>query len=97
MKRSTITVIIVVIVLLLIGIAIYTYIQSKKQVVSLPPPTNGGTTTSGNIVDTIIDLWNTIFKKKPALPPYVQVAPIGADGCDANGFNVIGVRCFGAF
>lgn len=87
----TLVIIVVIVVVLLIGFGIYAYIQGSKQVappVVLPPTT----TTTDNIFTVLSDLISKIFGKK-TLPPYVQVPPIDENGCDANGFNKIGISC----
>lgn len=93
MKNSTIVIIVVVVLVLLIGIGVYVaYANAKAPVVVTPTPLPAQNANSG-LLTTVFDLIKGLFNKKETLPPYVQVPPIDSDGCDANGFNKIGIHC----
>lgn len=92
MNKTLIT-IIVIVVLLLVGIGIYVAIQNNKAPV-IPisqPPVQPSMQES--LIGSLIGLISGFFNKKKQVPDYVQVLPIDADGCDANGFNKIGISC----
>lgn len=92
MKNRNLIIIVSIVFILLIGIGIWAYVQSNKQTVVLPTPVNG-TTQPTDIFSGIVGLFQRLFKKSEPLPPFVQTLPIDADGCDANGYNRIGIRC----
>lgn len=87
----------VIILLLLIGAAILAARANPVTPVAPTPNPNPATPQSQpNILNTLSGLFKKWFGKDP-VEPYVQVEPIDEDGCDANGYNKIGIKCFGAF
>lgn len=96
MKNTTIVIILIVAVLLLIGVGVWAA-QSSKTVVTPPvTPTPTPNTTGTDILSAIGSIFNKLFGKTTP-PPYKQVPPIDEEGCDALGYNKLGVKCFSAF
>lgn len=54
-----------------------------------------GTSTKKQNVFTRFEHWlgNLFHKKTTNVSGYTQVLPIDENGCDANGYNAIGVKC----
>lgn len=82
----------VVILLLLIGVWIWAASTKSTPVVLPPPPGGPPTPTPTSGLGVLVDFLKGLFGKKKEA--YVQVEPIDENGCDANGYNKIGVRCF---
>jgi len=96
-SKKIIWIVVIVVVLLIIGFAVFAGKSTKT-----PPPFNPnpnqnsqGQQSAGNFLG---DLLGGLIKKWSNRNTtndsgYVQVKPIDSDGCDALGYNAIGVRC----
>lgn len=88
MKTSTRNWIIAIVVILIILAAVY-YSTAKAAVIQ-PINQYKPVTTTSSIFDSI-----TAIIKKFTAPKntFVQTPPIDDQGCDANGYNAIGIKC----
>lgn len=94
MKTSTIIVIVVLILVLMIGIGIWASKANAAPVIVTPTdPTKPIQPAQTDILGALKNLFTKWFGKSEPLGAYVQVQPVDADGCDALGYNRIGVRC----
>ena len=76
----------------MIGIGIWAARANAAPVIVPTTPGAPIPPSQTDIIGSLRNFFTNLFGKKP-LPPYVQVEPIDADGCDALGYNRIGVRC----
>jgi hypothetical protein len=82
----------VIVLLILIGIGVYASKANAAPPVAPPGPSTPPP-TSTNVLD-VFNFFKGLFSKKTVSDSgYTQVAPIDDQGCDANGYNAIGVRC----
>lgn len=91
MKNHTTRNWIIAIVIILLILAVVYYSTAKAAVVNTPvtgPPVT--TVKSSNLLDAL-----TAIIKKFTTPKntFVQAPPIDDQGCDANGYNAIGIKC----
>lgn len=96
MSSTTKTWIVIGIVILIALILVGWYASKKPSVpvsyTNLPPYKTQPT----NLLGSLGNLFNTIFKGKGTISNsgFIQTGPIDDQGCDVNGYNAIGVKCF---
>lgn len=96
MTKSTKTLVIIGVIVLLVLIAIGVY-ASKSTSPALPKtaPPLPGQSSSTNWLDIIGGFLKKFSKSSTSTTAYIQVTPIDDQGCDANGYDAIGVKCGG--
>lgn len=99
MGTKTIWIIVGIIVLLMIVFAVVA-MKSKPAVIPInnnpTPIPNTHSASTGNFLGDLLGGFITKWANRNITHDsgYTQIEPIDSDGCDANGYNAIGVRCF---
>jgi len=93
MEKSTRNLVIggVVLILVLVVIGVYASKPTPPVVINRNPYPKPQPPNNTSLTD-LFTFFKNLFTKKSSTN-YVQVAPIDSNGCDANGYNEIGVKC----
>lgn len=86
-----------VVFVILILIAVFAMGKSTTPATPINPTANPNLNPNTAATTNILNTLGTWLKKKlsgsTSNSGYTQVPPIDANGCDANGYNAIGVKC----